>query len=112
MKACLNFSASKCAQGRSGSCLHSQIWLLFLLTFAMCNSPAKAQSSIVLVGSGSSVPAPLYSRWTQEYGKHNVHIQMRYLPVGTSEGIKQISHGVGDFGAGEAQLTDLQRKEE
>jgi phosphate transport system substrate-binding protein len=36
---------------------------------------------------------------------------MRYLPVGTSEGIKDISHGSGDFGAGEAQLTDTQRKE-
>ena len=36
---------------------------------------------------------------------------MRYLPVGTSEGIKQISHGAGDFGAGEAQLTEKERKE-
>ena len=42
----------------------------------------------------------------------NAHIQMRYLPVGTSEGIKQIAHGVGDFGAGEAQLTDKERKED
>ena len=38
-------------------------------------------------------------------------MQMRYLPVGTSEGIKQISHGAGDFGAGEAQLTENERKE-
>ena len=67
---------------------------------------ARAQNAIVLVGSGSSVPAPLYSRWTQEYGKVNPNIQMRYLPVGTSEGIKEISHGTGDFGAGEAQLTE------
>jgi phosphate transport system substrate-binding protein len=36
---------------------------------------------------------------------------MRYVPVGTSEGIKQISHGAGDFAAGEAQLTDKERKE-
>jgi phosphate transport system substrate-binding protein len=70
-----------------------------------------AQSAVVLVGSGSSVPAPLYSRWTQEYGKRNPNLQMRYLPVGTSEGIKQIAHGSGDFGAGEAQLTDKERKE-
>jgi phosphate transport system substrate-binding protein len=38
-------------------------------------------------------------------------MQMRYLPVGASEGIKQISHGVGDFAAGEAQLTEKDRKE-
>ncbi len=63
------------------------------------------------LGSGSSVPAPLYNRWTQEYGKRNPNMQMRYLPVGTSEGIKQISHGAGDFAAGEAQLTEKERKE-
>jgi len=36
---------------------------------------------------------------------------MRYLPVGTSEGIQQISHGAGDFSAGEAQLTDQDRRD-
>ena len=89
----------------------SHIWLLCLLVAGLHGAPAQAQNAVVLVGSGSSVPAPLYTRWTQEYGKHNSHIQMRYLPVGTSEGIKQISHGVGDFGAGEAQLTDSERKD-
>jgi len=107
----LKFSASKCAQRHSGSCLLFQIWLLLLLASALCNPPAEAQSSIVLVGSGSSVPAPLYSRWTQEYGKRNANIQIRYLPIGTSEGIKEISRGASDFGAGEAQLTEKQRKE-
>src|SRR5579863_2487029 len=111
MKVRANLSASSCAQRRSGSCLHSQIWLLFLLAFAFCNSSAKAQNSIVLVGSGSSVPAPLYTRWTQEYGKRNANIQIRYLPIGTSEGIKEISRGASDFGAGEAPLTEKQRKE-
>ena len=72
---------------------------------------ATAQNAVVLVGSGSSVPAPLYNRWTTEYGKRSASIQMRYLPVGTSEGIKQISHSAGDFGAGESQLTDRERKE-
>jgi phosphate transport system substrate-binding protein len=65
----------------------------------------------VLVGSGSSVPAPLYNRWAQEYGKHNPKVQVRYVPIGTSEGIKQISHGAGDFGAGEARLTEKEKKD-
>jgi phosphate transport system substrate-binding protein len=88
------------------------IWLFSLLALGMCSASARAQNAVVLVGSGSTVPAPLYNRWTEEYAKHNSHIQMRYLPVGTSEGIKQISHGVGDFGAGEAQLADKERKED
>jgi len=89
----------------------SSIWLLCLLVVGLHGAPTQAQNAVVLVGSGSTVPAPLYTRWTLEYGKHNSHIQMRYLPVGTSEGIKQISHGVGDFGAGEAQLTESERKD-
>jgi phosphate transport system substrate-binding protein len=85
--------------------------ILSIFALALNASRADAQNAVVLVGSGSSVPAPLYSRWTQEYGKRSPTIQMRYLPVGTSEGIKQISHSAGDFAAGEAQLTEKERKE-
>lgn len=84
---------------------------LLLLLVCMCGFSTQGQESVVLVGSGSSVPATLYSRWTREFAKHNSRIQLRYVPVGTSEGIKQISHGSGDFGAGEALLTDEDRKE-
>src|ERR1039458_8626664 len=94
---------------RSGFSLF--VWLLCLLTPGLRTLPALAQKAVVLVGSGSSVPAPLYNRWTQEYGRRNSNVQMRYLTVGTSEGIKQISHNAGDFGAGEAQLTSAERKE-
>jgi len=104
------FSTSSVAQPRSNrSLLH--LCLLLLVALALGRAPAHAQNAVILVGSGSTVPAPLYSRWTQEYGKRNHNTQMRYLPVGTSEGIEQIARGVGDFAAGEAQLTEKERKE-
>ncbi|HMD15318.1 MAG TPA: phosphate ABC transporter substrate-binding protein PstS [Terriglobales bacterium] len=106
-----SFSASDIAQRHSNHSLFSHFWLLSLLTLGLSGAPAQAQNTLVLVGSGSSVPTPLYGRWAQEYGKRNPSLQMRYLTVGTSEGIKQISHGAGDFAAGEAQLTDKERKE-
>src|SRR3984885_13130103 len=87
------------------------LFLMLIFVLGTHGIYAGAQNTVVLVGSGSSVPAPLYSRWAQEYDKRNPTIQMRYLPVGTSEGIKQISHNAGDFAAGEAQLTDKERKE-
>ena len=87
-----------------------RIWLVSLLSFGLHNGLAKAQS-VVLVGSGSSVPGPLYEKWGQEYDKRNPGIQMRYLAVGTSEGIKQISRGVGDFAAGESPLTEKEREQ-
>jgi phosphate transport system substrate-binding protein len=83
---------------------------LALLVLLFRPVPVRAQAPIVLVGSGSSVPAPLYNRWASEFAKHNARIQMRYLPVGTSEGISEISRGSGDFAAGEAILTSAERK--
>ncbi|HSZ64145.1 MAG TPA: phosphate ABC transporter substrate-binding protein PstS [Terriglobales bacterium] len=82
-----------------------------LLSLITLGRGAPAQNVMVLVGAGSSVPTPLYNRWAEEYNKHNSSLQMRYLTVGTSEGIKQISHGAGDFAAGEAQLTEAERRE-
>jgi phosphate transport system substrate-binding protein len=111
MKAAARFSASSIAQRRSNGRLLSHIWLVSLLALGLRGVPAKAQNAVVLVGAGSSVPTPLYNRWAQEYDKHNPNIQMRYLTVGTSEGINQIARGVGDFAAGEAQLTENERKE-
>jgi len=111
MKVGARLSASGIAQPRHSFRLFSQAGLSLLLTLGLYSASGKAQETVVLVGSGSSVPAPLYNRWTQEYGKRKPNMQMRYLPVGTSEGIKQISHGAGDFGAGEAQLTENERKE-
>jgi phosphate transport system substrate-binding protein len=105
------FSALSIAERRSRLRLLSQILLLCLLALGLGGAPANAQNGTVLVGSGSTVPAPLYSRLALEYNKRNPNIQIRYVPAGTSEGIKQISHDIGDFGAGEAQLTEQERKE-
>ena len=64
-----------------------------------------AQETIMLVGSGSTVPSPLYVKWSDEFNKRDPHVQVRYLPIGTSESIVAISRGSGDFGAGEVQLS-------
>ncbi len=106
----VRFPAASIAERGSKCRWLSHVWLLFILALGLWSGPALAQNTTVLVGSGSTVPAPLYSRWAEEYNKRNPKIQIRYVPSGTSEGIKQISHGVGDFGAGEAQLTEQERK--
>ncbi len=87
------------------------VWLTLFLVIGFCHPLGFAQEAVVLVGSGSSVPAPLYDKWAQEYNKRNPGIQMKYVPLGTNQGIKQISQGSSDFGAGEAQLTAAERKE-
>jgi phosphate transport system substrate-binding protein len=87
------------------------VLMSLVLTFVVnpCPPRCSAQDTVVLVGSGSTVPAPLYSKWADQYNKRSPALQMRYLPVGTSESIKLISSGVGDFAAGEAPLTARER---
>jgi phosphate transport system substrate-binding protein len=87
-----------------------QMLRLLLLMLSVGSAHLQAQNTVI-VGAGSSVPALLYNRWAQEYGKHNPNVQLRYVPIGTSEGIKQISNGTSDFGAGESRLTDKERNE-
>jgi len=87
--------------------------MLLLLLFSSSLFPIAscAQSSIVLVGSGSTVPAPLYHRWAEEYSQHKPDVHLQYLPLGTAEGIQQVAQGNSDFGAGEIPLTASERSQ-
>jgi phosphate transport system substrate-binding protein len=86
-------------------------WLTLMAVLGLWQVPAWAQKSVALVGSGSSVPLPLYKKWAEEYNKRSSLIQLQYVPLGTIEGIRQISHSVGDFGAGEVPLGVKERTE-
>jgi phosphate transport system substrate-binding protein len=80
-------------------------WLLcWTVVFSFLPSVSLAQQALVLVGSGSSVPAPLYAKWAEQYNQRDPSVQIRYVALGTSEGLTQISHGIGDFAAGEVPL--------
>jgi hypothetical protein len=110
MKTKAKFSTPMTSERSSGRSSVLLVWLTLVFVIGLCHPLGFAQEAVVLVGSGSSVPAPLYNKWAQEYNKRNPGIQMKYVPMGTSEGIKQISRGSGDFGSGEAQLTAAVRE--
>jgi phosphate transport system substrate-binding protein len=71
---------------------------------------AAEPQGVVLVGAGSSVPLPLYHKWADLYNQNNKTVQLQYVPMGTIEGIAQITHGTSDFGAGEVPLTAEERR--
>jgi phosphate transport system substrate-binding protein len=103
---------SLAARARRFSLESISLLMGLLVALSVYGSPAVAQQRLVVVGSGSTVPAPLYTAWSQEYGKHDSKVQLRYVPVGTEEGIKEVSHGTGDFAAGELPLSEKQRSED
>ncbi len=84
------------------------LWPALVLLVIWFSLPADCQNAIALVGSGSSLPTPLYSHWTEEFSKLSPKVQVHYLSTGTMKGIDDISHGVGDFAAGEVPMSDEQ----
>jgi phosphate transport system substrate-binding protein len=85
-----------------------RVFLQILVWTGIGVLPLAAQQTISLVGSGSSVPGPLYAAWTGQYAKSKQNVQLTYLPLGTSESIKEIGQGVGDFGGGEIPLNEAE----
>lgn len=75
-----------------------------------CSVPAKAKcptEAQALTGAGATFPAPIYSKWIDEYNKLT-GVQINYQPVGSGGGIKSFTDKTVDFGASDVPLTDDQ----
>jgi phosphate transport system substrate-binding protein len=62
-----------------------------------------------LNGAGATFPAPLYSKWFEEY-KKLTSVEVNYQAIGSGGGIKAISDQTADFGATDGPMTDDQLK--
>lgn len=83
---------------------------LLVTILVLFPSSGSGQSSIMLVATGSSLPAPLYQSWEDEYHKQHPDIQFRYLPEGTAESANRILSGTGDLGGGDAPIPEKDLK--
>ena len=93
------------------------LWLgLILVVIGLFPAFVRGEDSVALVGAGSTVPLPLYSKWAQEFNQQRSGVIMQYQALGTSEGLRLISGsrdelGKGDFAAGEVLLTEAERSQ-
>jgi phosphate transport system substrate-binding protein len=83
---------------------------LFLIAFVFTacttqipTTPPTTQS-VHLNGAGATFPAPLYTKWFDEYNKLT-GIKINYQPIGSGGGISQITEGTVDFGASDGIMT-------
>ena len=67
-----------------------------------CSTEAQA-----LTGAGATFPAPIYTKWIDEYNKLT-GVQINYQAVGSGGGIKAFTDKTADFGASDVPLTDAQ----
>jgi phosphate transport system substrate-binding protein len=59
-------------------------------------------------GAGATFPAPLYSKWFDEYHKLHPEVAINYQPIGSGGGIRQITNETVAFGATDGPMTDEQ----
>jgi phosphate transport system substrate-binding protein len=85
--------------------------MLLAISLTILSTDGLAQTRMVLVTTGSTMPEPLYVLWGDEYHKLHAETQLRYLPVGTSESAKDVLSGSGDLGGGDAPIPERQLKE-
>ncbi len=78
---------------------------LICLALAVC---ACAQKTLLINGAGATFPAPIYTKWFDEYRKIRPTTQVNYQPVGSGAGIRQLLAGTVDFGASDNPMTDEQ----
>ena len=71
------------------------------------NQPASPAQAVNLTGAGATFPAPLYTKWFDEYNKLT-GVKVNYQAIGSGGGISQITAGTVDFGASDGIMTDNQ----
>ncbi len=91
------------------------ILILVIPALAACGAPAAttgpnptSSQAISLNGAGATFPAPLYTKWFDEYSKLT-GVKINYQAVGSGAGIKQITEGTVDFGASDGIMTPEQQ---
>ena len=97
-------------------------WFVFLAVILVaavgltgCSAPASTPAapakppapSVNLTGAGATFPAPLYTKWFDEYNKLT-GVKVNYQPIGSGGGISQITEGTVDFGASDGIMTEAQ----
>ncbi len=66
--------------------------------------------SILINGAGATFPAPIYTKWFQDYNKANPSVEINYQSIGSGGGIKQLTARTVDFGASDAPMSDDELK--
>jgi phosphate transport system substrate-binding protein len=89
--------------------------LALSIAVAACGSSSSSSSSSggsssPLVGAGSTLVAPLMSKWQSDYASKTEET-VTYGAIGSGGGIDQITNRTVDFGASDAPLTEEQFEE-
>ncbi len=84
----------------------NSVSLLRSMAAAAMLAPAVLMAQTQLTGAGASFPAPIYTKWFDEYHKLHPDVQINYQPNGSGGGKRGVTEGTVDFGASDGPMTD------
>ena len=82
--------------------------LSLLLSVSVLSRTSSAADKVLINGAGATFPAPIYTKWFQDYNKANPTVEINYQAIGSGGGIKQLTEKTVDFGASDAPMTDTE----
>lgn len=77
--------------------------IAWLAGFALAAGAMPSSAQVLLHGAGATFPAPIYERWSSEFGDA-MGVRLEYDPVGSGAGVERISRHAVDFGGSDAPL--------
>jgi phosphate transport system substrate-binding protein len=84
--------------------------LLLLLASVSTFTSAQAADHLLINGAGATFPAPIYTKWFQDYNKAHPSVEINYQAIGSGGGIKQLTEKTVDFGASDSPMSDEELK--
>jgi phosphate transport system substrate-binding protein len=72
---------------------------------------ASSGDPVRLSGAGATFPAPVYSKWFEEYHKLHPDVEIAYEAVGSGGGIRKLLDASVDFAGSDGPMTDEQLAE-
>jgi phosphate transport system substrate-binding protein len=63
-------------------------------------------AQLLINGAGATFPAPIYTKWFDEYTKIDPSVRFNYQAIGSGGGQKQILAETVDFGASDGPMSD------
>lgn len=76
-----------------------------LVLWSACAALAPfAQAETPITGTGATFPAKVYLQWAEDHTRLSQQA-VKYLPAGSSAGVKAVSEGTVDFGASDVPLS-------
>ncbi|GLP95043.1 phosphate ABC transporter substrate-binding protein PstS [Paraferrimonas sedimenticola] len=86
--------------------MRTKIVLVIMLALLVVFGCGQSNRDSKLVGAGSTLPNPIIQAWVKEFNQSHPDVSIKYVSIGSGEGIRRFLAGEVDFAGSTAALRD------